>query len=170
MCGAGSVASRRPAWGLHDPQELPGGEPDKAGHAGYVHLFGAEAELKLVQRISRLEAEHRRLLCELPAAVQASFHARHRQASTVPGALPLICSQGDCFRVVHEDARLMPSTAFEKTSITCVAVQGLETGSFLVRSLMNAPSEPHAQARAAVPRLILASGAGAMLVVFVAVQ
>ena len=95
-----------------NPESLPGGRFDETGHAGYVHLFGAEAELKLVQQISRLEAEHRRLLCALPAAVQACFHARHRQASAVPGALRLTCSQCVFSRLVHEDARLVPSTAF----------------------------------------------------------
>ncbi|KAK9839710.1 hypothetical protein WJX81_007737 [Elliptochloris bilobata] len=55
-------------------------------YRGYVHLFAEEAQLKLVERISHLEARHRALLRNLPEAVRMHFHARHSQASAVPGS------------------------------------------------------------------------------------
>lgn len=54
--------------------------------AAFVHLYGGEAELKLVERISRLEAEHRALLAQLPPEAQAHYWARHKQASAEEGA------------------------------------------------------------------------------------
>lgn len=52
----------------------------------YVHIFGRDAQMKLVTRISHLERQHESLLAALPAAFQKQFHARHKQAAAEPGA------------------------------------------------------------------------------------
>eukprot|EP00798_Chlamydomonas_sp_ICE-L_P019498 gene19498-26161_t len=47
----------------------------------FVFLYGREAELKLVERIASLEAEHSKLLHQLPKAVQEQYWRRHGEAS-----------------------------------------------------------------------------------------
>lgn len=52
----------------------------------YVHLFGQEAQLRLVERISEFEDRHRAALCELPKWMQEAYRSRQKQASSVPGS------------------------------------------------------------------------------------
>lgn len=52
----------------------------------YVHLYGSQARLKLVERISALEAVRAALLGGLPKATQAHVLRRQRSAATEPGA------------------------------------------------------------------------------------
>lgn len=53
----------------------------------YVHLFGKEAPLRLVERISALETEHAELLSGLDSETQAFYQRRMVGAAEGPGAL-----------------------------------------------------------------------------------
>jgi hypothetical protein len=53
----------------------------------YVHLFGQEAPLRLIKHISMLEAQHARLLKELPPSLQHTYKRRRSQAAEGEGAL-----------------------------------------------------------------------------------
>lgn len=50
-----------------------------------MHIFGRDAQMQLVTRISHLERQHESLLAALPEAFQTQFHARHKQAAAEPG-------------------------------------------------------------------------------------
>ncbi|KAG2490904.1 hypothetical protein HYH03_010817 [Edaphochlamys debaryana] len=52
----------------------------------YCHVYGREAELKLVERIGSLEARHRELLAGLPAAMREHHAARHEEACEGQGS------------------------------------------------------------------------------------
>ncbi|KAG2449853.1 hypothetical protein HYH02_005376 [Chlamydomonas schloesseri] len=52
----------------------------------YIHLYGREAELKLVERISALESQHAKLLEGLPEQSQAHYWSRHQDACDGQGA------------------------------------------------------------------------------------
>jgi hypothetical protein len=54
--------------------------------AGFVWLYGRDAQLKLVELISELEAEHARLLAALDAPTRARYWTRHADASAQPGS------------------------------------------------------------------------------------
>jgi hypothetical protein len=54
--------------------------------AGYVHLYGRDAQLHLVKRIADFEQRHARLLARLPEGVRHKFRRRHAAASEVPGS------------------------------------------------------------------------------------
>lgn len=49
-------------------------------------MHGREAELKLVERISQLEAQHMALLKQLPDHLQAHYWRRHKEASIGQGS------------------------------------------------------------------------------------
>lgn len=49
--------------------------------AGFIWLYGSGAQLKLVELISDLESQHKRLLGTLPQAMQEHYWARHKEAS-----------------------------------------------------------------------------------------
>eukprot|EP00877_Chromochloris_zofingiensis_P013833 jgi/Chrzof1/8703/Cz03g21080.t1 len=55
-------------------------------YRGYIHLFGEDAQMKLVQRISQLEHQRDDLLRQLPSDMQDSIHNRHKQAATGQGS------------------------------------------------------------------------------------
>lgn len=74
-----------------------------------MHLYAGEAQLKLVARISRLEERHRALLGSLPDAMRRHFHARHRQASAVQGALSFAWGAVD--RPFRVEVMFLPPTA-----------------------------------------------------------
>mmetsp|Transcript_38066 Transcript_38066/g.84775 ORF Transcript_38066/g.84775 Transcript_38066/m.84775 type:complete len:281 (+) Transcript_38066:50-892(+) len=52
----------------------------------YVHLFGRGAEIKLIERISDLERQHRQLLAALPPPLQEHYWRRHKEASHEEGS------------------------------------------------------------------------------------
>ena len=54
--------------------------------AAYVHLFGREAQLKLIERISHFERRRAELLAELPQHLQQVIAARQSSACEEPGA------------------------------------------------------------------------------------
>ena len=54
--------------------------------AAYVHLFGREAQLKLIDRISHFERRRAELLSELPPHLQQVITARQSSAGEEPGA------------------------------------------------------------------------------------
>ena len=54
--------------------------------AAYVHLFGREAQLKLVDRISHFERRRAELLSQLPQHLQQVITARQSSACEDPGA------------------------------------------------------------------------------------
>lgn len=56
-------------------------------YRAYVHLFGLEAELKLVCYIMELETQHSQLLACLPGDTQAFYQRRMVAAAEGPGAL-----------------------------------------------------------------------------------
>lgn len=53
--------------------------------AAYIRIFGRDAQMQLIARISELERRHEFLLAALPPAFQQQFHARHKQAAAEPG-------------------------------------------------------------------------------------
>ena len=53
----------------------------------YIHLFGKDAPLRLVERISALETKHALLLSGLPPETQAFYQRRMLAAAEGPGAL-----------------------------------------------------------------------------------
>ncbi|KAF8063085.1 smkA [Scenedesmus sp. PABB004] len=55
-------------------------------YRGYIHLFGREAPMKLIERISALEAQRAAALAGLPAALQALVVKRQRDAAVEEGA------------------------------------------------------------------------------------
>ncbi len=54
--------------------------------AGYVHVFGLEAQRHLMLRILALEKEHKQRLDSLPVEFSAAFDKRQKAASREPGA------------------------------------------------------------------------------------
>ncbi|PNW70419.1 hypothetical protein CHLRE_17g719050v5 [Chlamydomonas reinhardtii] len=52
----------------------------------YIHLYGREAELKLVERIGALESQHAKLLAGLPEESQRHYWSRHQEACDGQGA------------------------------------------------------------------------------------
>ncbi|GLC43652.1 hypothetical protein PLESTF_001616300 [Pleodorina starrii] len=52
----------------------------------YIQLYGKEAELKLVERISSLEGQHGRLLAGLSEGAREHYWRRHREASEGQGS------------------------------------------------------------------------------------
>ena len=54
---------------------------------GFVHLHGRRAQLKLADRITRLEMEHARLLAALPAKTQEAWQRRKLEAADSEAAL-----------------------------------------------------------------------------------
>lgn len=55
-------------------------------YRGYVHVYGVDAPRHLVDRISKLEALHSKLLEQLPVEHQAHYWSRHKEASAEEGA------------------------------------------------------------------------------------
>ena len=53
----------------------------------YTHLFGSAAPLRMIDRISRLEARHAELLARLPPELQRRIESRKRSAAEGDGAL-----------------------------------------------------------------------------------
>lgn len=70
-------------------------------------MYGNDAQLKLIQRISDLEAQHQRLLLQLPDAQQSHYWQRHREASTEQGAekwvFPEVINDEQQYRERHKD-------------------------------------------------------------------
>ncbi|KAG2437905.1 hypothetical protein HXX76_005521 [Chlamydomonas incerta] len=52
----------------------------------YIHLYGREAEMKLVERIGALESQHAKLLAGLPEESQRHYWSRHEEACDGQGA------------------------------------------------------------------------------------
>lgn len=55
-------------------------------YRAFLHMFGRDADLQLVQRIGVLEREHKALLEGLPEATQEAYRARQRSDAHAPGA------------------------------------------------------------------------------------
>jgi hypothetical protein len=53
--------------------------------SAYIRVFGRDAQMRLIARISTLERQHETLLAALPTAMQQQFRARHKQAAAEPG-------------------------------------------------------------------------------------
>ncbi|KAK9822916.1 hypothetical protein WJX74_004414 [Apatococcus lobatus] len=53
---------------------------------GYVHLYGRDAELRLVEHITSCEEAHQKLLQQLPSSTQEKWQRRKKEASSVPGS------------------------------------------------------------------------------------
>lgn len=54
--------------------------------AAYIHLYGKEAQLHLVQRIADFEQQHASLLGQLPSGIQDLVKQRHKDAASVSGS------------------------------------------------------------------------------------
>lgn len=55
-------------------------------YRAYLHLFGQQAQLQLIDRIGQLETRHTELQAKLPAEIREKYLARQREAADVPGS------------------------------------------------------------------------------------
>lgn len=74
-------------------------------YRGYVHLFGVDAQLKLVERISEYEQRHSELLAQLDPGLQQAHLARRQDAAEQPDALRWVFPTPILEEVAFREAR-----------------------------------------------------------------